>query len=98
MAKNDKGRAQQGSAGKGSPGKGATSKAPSSKAPSQRMLRVGELVPTTFGGTIYPVNPKRESVLGIKAYRSVADVPAAIDLAVIATPAHERPPRGNCAA
>ena len=40
-----------------------------------------------FGGTIFPVNPKRENVLGIKAYPSIGQVPAAVDLAVIVTPA-----------
>ncbi|MCU0550888.1 MAG: bifunctional acetate--CoA ligase family protein/GNAT family N-acetyltransferase [Leptolyngbya sp. Prado105] len=40
-----------------------------------------------FGGTIFPVNPQRPSVLGIKAYPSIADVPEAVDLAIIATPA-----------
>jgi acetyltransferase len=45
------------------------------------------LISSPFGGTIYPVNPKRESVLGIRAYRSIADVPTAVDLAVVATPA-----------
>jgi acetyltransferase len=45
------------------------------------------LLGTPFGGTIYPVNPKRESVLGIKAYRSLTDVPAPVDLALIVTPA-----------
>ena len=36
---------------------------------------------------IFPVNPKRESVLGLKAYPSVGDIPAQVDLAVIVTPA-----------
>ena len=45
------------------------------------------LLSTPFGGTIYPVNPKRDNVLGIKAYRSVSDIPDAVDLAVIVTPA-----------
>lgn len=40
-----------------------------------------------FRGTIYPVNPKRADVLGIKAYPNIAAVPDHIDLAVIATPA-----------
>ncbi len=39
-----------------------------------------------FGGTVFPVNPKRSSVLGIKAYPSVAAVPEKVDLAVLATP------------
>src|SRR6266511_1561137 len=45
------------------------------------------LLSSPFGGTIYPVNPKRESVLGVRAYKSLADVPAPIDLAVVVTPA-----------
>jgi acetyltransferase len=45
------------------------------------------LISSPFGGTVFPVNPKRPSVLGIKAYPTVADVPAKIDLAVIVTPA-----------
>src|SRR5690606_35626132 len=40
-----------------------------------------------FGGTVYPVNPKRSSVLGVKAYPRVSGLPEPIDLAVIATPA-----------
>jgi acetyltransferase len=45
------------------------------------------LISSPFGGTVYPVNPKRHSVLGIKAYAGVADIPEPIELAVIATPA-----------
>lgn len=45
------------------------------------------LISSPFGGTVFPVNPKRSSVLGIKAYPSVKDIPAQLDLAVIATPA-----------
>ena len=45
------------------------------------------LVSNPFGGTIFPVNPKRDSVLGIEAYDSVSDIEADVDLAVIATPA-----------
>jgi acetyltransferase len=45
------------------------------------------LISTPFGGTVFPVNPNRPSVLGIKAYPSVADLPDAIDLAVVVTPA-----------
>ena len=49
------------------------------------------LISNPFGGTIYPVNPKRDNVLGIHAYDSVGDVPAQVDLAVIATPARTVP-------
>lgn len=43
------------------------------------------LISSPFGGAVFPVNPKRDSVLGIKAYKSVKEIPAEIDLAVIAT-------------
>ena len=56
------------------------------------------LTATSFGGLVYPVNPKRDSVLGIKAYRSIADIPGPVDLAVIATPAPTVPALvGQCA-
>ncbi len=44
------------------------------------------LVTSPFGGTVYPVNPKRPSVLGVKAYPSVSAIPEEVDLAVIITP------------
>ncbi len=43
------------------------------------------LISTPFGGAVFPVNPKRPSVLGIKAYKSVKEVPAEVDLAVVVT-------------
>lgn len=45
------------------------------------------LISSPFGGTVFPVNPKRPSVLGIKAYPSIADIPAKVDLIVVCTPA-----------
>ncbi len=45
------------------------------------------LVSSPFGGTVYPVSDKRPSVLGIKAYRRIEEVPEFIDLAVVVTPA-----------
>ena len=44
------------------------------------------LVTSPFGGTVYPVNPKRPSVLGVKAYKDISEVPEQVDLAVVATP------------
>src|SRR5215472_12402932 len=44
------------------------------------------LVTSPFGGTVYPVNRKRPSVLGVKAYPTISDIPEAVDLAVIVTP------------
>jgi acetyltransferase len=49
------------------------------------------LISSPFGGTVFPVNLKRPSVLGIKAYPSITDVPAKVDLAVIVTPAQSVP-------
>ncbi|MFF3671811.1 acetate--CoA ligase family protein [Microtetraspora malaysiensis] len=40
-----------------------------------------------FPGEVYPVHPKDEVVQGRTAYRSVRDVPEAVDMAVIAVPA-----------
>ncbi len=40
-----------------------------------------------FQGQVYAVNSKREKVLGLKAYKSVGDLPQPVDLAVVATPA-----------
>jgi acetyltransferase len=45
------------------------------------------LISNPFGGAVFPVNPKRSSVLGIKAYPNMASVPERVDLAVITTPA-----------
>jgi acetyltransferase len=45
------------------------------------------LVTSPFGGTVFPVNPKRPSVLGVKAYPHISEVPEPVDLAVIVTPA-----------
>ena len=45
------------------------------------------LISNTFGGTIYPVNPKRASILGIKAYPGLSAVPEIVDLIVVVTPA-----------
>ena len=40
-----------------------------------------------FGGPVFPVNPKRRSVLGIKAHPRIGDVPDLVDLAIVVTPA-----------
>jgi acetyltransferase len=45
------------------------------------------LMNTPFGGPIYPVNPTRPSVLGIKAYPKLAGLPEKPDLVVVTTPA-----------
>lgn len=45
------------------------------------------LVESSFQGKVIPINPKRDRVLGIKAYPNVGSVEEKIDLAVIVVPA-----------
>src|SRR6202142_1478741 len=52
---------------------------------------IWNLISSPFGGTVFPINPKRPSVLGIKAYPSISDVPEPVDLAVVVTPAQTVP-------
>ncbi len=47
---------------------------------------VWNLMSSSFGGTIYPVNPKRPSVLGIKAYPDLKSIPEPVELIVVVTP------------
>jgi acetyltransferase len=42
---------------------------------------------SAFRGKVYPVNPQQPNILGMAAYPSISEVPEAVDLAVIATPA-----------
>jgi len=39
------------------------------------------------GRSVYPVNPKRTSVMGVRCYPTIKDVPEPVDLAIIAVPA-----------
>jgi acetyltransferase len=45
------------------------------------------LVGSGFPGVVYPVNPKREAVQGIHAYKEIKSLPHVADLAVICTAA-----------
>ncbi|MCC6605303.1 MAG: bifunctional acetate--CoA ligase family protein/GNAT family N-acetyltransferase [Anaerolineae bacterium] len=49
------------------------------------------LMTNSFGGTIFPINPTRGSVMGIKSYPSIGEVPEKVDLAIIVTPARTVP-------
>lgn len=40
---------------------------------------------------VYPVNPKREQVLGRQCYKSVKDIPSLVDLAIVVVPAKFTP-------
>ncbi len=42
---------------------------------------------TGYSGAIYPVNPNKDEILGLRAYRSVLDIPDQVDLTVIVAPA-----------
>src|SRR6516164_6270113 len=44
------------------------------------------LIRHRFGGTIYPINPHRDTLLGLKSYPSVAATPQAPDMVVMAVP------------
>ncbi len=48
---------------------------------------IHNLISGGFPGEIYPINPKRESILERKAYPSIDATPAPADLAIVATPA-----------
>lgn len=44
-----------------------------------------------YSGIVYPVNPKARGILGVRAYRSVWDIPESVDLAVIIVPSGNVP-------
>lgn len=44
-----------------------------------------------FEGPIYPVNPGKQEILGLRTYPSILDVPASVDLAVITVSADKVP-------
>ncbi len=45
------------------------------------------IISNGYTGTVYPINPNADSVNGVKAYKSLEDLPEPIDLAVISIPA-----------
>ena len=48
---------------------------------------VYNLLHMNFTGTVYPINPRRDEVFGLKCYKSLQDLPEKPDLAVISLPA-----------
>src|SRR5579859_359333 len=40
-----------------------------------------------FGATIFPINPNRANVLGIRCYPNIASIGEPVDLAIVVTPA-----------
>lgn len=49
------------------------------------------LLDEKFEGAIFPVNPKEHSILGLKCYPKVMDIPGEVDMALVATPARTVP-------
>jgi len=47
---------------------------------------LNNLINGGFKGRIYPVNPKEDEILGLKVYKSIADIPEIPELAVIVVP------------
>lgn len=50
-------------------------------------ILIKNLLQNPFGGVVYPINPKRHAVHGVRCYPSIAALPEPVDLAVVATPA-----------
>ncbi len=48
---------------------------------------VRNLINNHYTGPIYPVNPREDEILNLRAYPSIADVPDPLELAVVAVPA-----------
>ena len=49
------------------------------------------LINDGYSGAIYPINPKADMILGLKAYPSMEALPEAVDMALICTPAKSIP-------
>ncbi|MBF6470585.1 MULTISPECIES: bifunctional acetate--CoA ligase family protein/GNAT family N-acetyltransferase [Nocardia] len=47
---------------------------------------LGNLLSGLFQGPVFPVNPNRKSVRGVRAYATVREIPDEVDLAVVAVP------------
>jgi acetyl coenzyme A synthetase (ADP forming)-like protein len=59
---------------------------------STKELSIGNVITKNllrydFKGSIYPINPKADEVRGVKAYKTIFDVPDEVDLAHISIPA-----------
>ncbi|MBW2092601.1 MAG: CoA-binding protein [Deltaproteobacteria bacterium] len=48
--------------------------------------QITHLIKESFEGKVWPIHPKEKTVLGVKAYKTVADLPEVPDLAVIVVP------------
>jgi len=50
---------------------------------------LSNMIESGFQGTIYPINPREDTVLGLTCYESLRAVPGPVDLAVVVIPAHQ---------
>jgi len=44
-----------------------------------------------YAGSVHPINPREENILGLKVYKSLLSVPEEVDLAIIVRPAQSVP-------
>ncbi|OPY78774.1 MAG: succinyl-CoA synthetase subunit alpha [Syntrophorhabdus sp. PtaU1.Bin153] len=44
-----------------------------------------------FSGKLYPINPRKETLLGLKAYKSILDIQDSVDVAIVIVPAEAAP-------
>ncbi len=63
---------------------------------SSKELHIGNrviknLLDFGFKGTIYPINPKSDEIRGVKAYKTISDVPGDIDIAHMVIPSKHVP-------
>ena len=49
---------------------------------------LSHMIEQKFEGTVYPVNPNREKVQGLKTYPNLQDIPGNLDFVLIAVPAN----------
>ncbi len=52
---------------------------------------LANLIRDKFTGAVYPINPKADEIQGLKCYKTLADVPGEVDLAVLIVPAKAVP-------
>ena len=63
-----------------------------SKVPTKRGYQtIRTLLDEGYEGAIYPVNPKERRIMGLTCYPSVSEIPGAVDVALVATPARTVP-------
>lgn len=44
-----------------------------------------------YTGSVYPINPKEDNILGLKTYKNILQVPEEVDLAIVVRPAQDTP-------